>query len=67
MNTIATKKNVTMKNFVLFATALLLAPCALLAGTVELTVDTDTTLSAALAAEGKTLSSGDTLVKKGSG
>ena len=37
------------------------------AATVELTVDTDTTLSDALAAEGKTLSSGDTLVKKGTG
>jgi hypothetical protein len=67
MNTAATRNNITMKNSVLFATALLLVPCALLAGTVELTVDTDTTLSAALAAESKTLSSGDTLVKKGSG
>ena len=37
------------------------------AATVELTVDTDTTLSAALTAAGKTLSSGDTLVKKGLG
>ena len=37
------------------------------AATVELTVDSDTTLSSALAAEDKTLSSGDTLVKKGSG
>ena len=37
------------------------------AATVELTVDSDTTISAALEAEGKTLSSGDTLVKKGLG
>ena len=37
------------------------------AATVELTVDTDTTLSAALAAAGQTLSDGDTLVKKGLG
>ena len=37
------------------------------AATVELTVDSDTTISAALESEGKTLSSGDTLVKKGLG
>ena len=37
------------------------------AATVELTVDSDTTLSAALTAAGKTLSDGDTLVKKGLG
>ena len=37
------------------------------AATVELTVDSNTTISAALEAEGKTLSSGDTLVKKGLG
>ena len=37
------------------------------AATVTLTVDTDTTLSAALEAAGATLSSGDTLVKKGTG
>ena len=37
------------------------------AKTVTLTVDSDTTLSAALTAAGETLSSGDTLVKKGSG
>ena len=37
------------------------------AKTVTLTVDSDTTLSAALPDAGETLSSGDTLVKKGSG
>ena len=56
-----------MKTYLHTLAAALLAPCALFAGTVELTVDADTTLSAALAAEGKTLSSGDTLVKKGLG
>ena len=56
-----------MKTHLHTLAAVLLAPCALFAGTVELTVDADTTLSAALAAEGKTLSSGDTLVKKGLG
>ena len=50
----------------LFAAALL-APCALFAKTVTLTVDSDTTLSAALTAADTTLSSGDTLVKKGLG
>lgn len=56
-----------MKTLLTTFAAALLAPCVLFAGTVELTVDADTTLSAALAAEGKTLSSGDTLVKKGLG
>lgn len=56
-----------MKTYLHTLAAALLAPCALFAGTVELTVDADTTLSAALAAEGKALSSGDTLVKKGLG
>lgn len=51
----------------LAATAAIFAPSALLAATVELTVDSDTTLSAALAAAGQTLSDGDTLVKKGLG
>ena len=51
----------------LAATAAIFAPSALLAATVELTVDTDTTLSAALVATGQTLSDGDTLVKKGLG
>ncbi|MBE6383843.1 MAG: hypothetical protein E7049_12635 [Lentisphaerae bacterium] len=37
------------------------------AATVELTVDSDTTLSAALTAAGATLNDGDTLVKKGLG
>lgn len=37
------------------------------AATVELTIDADTTLSAALEAAGQTLSDGDTLVKKGLG
>ena len=47
----------------IFAMAALIAQ----ASTVELTVDSDMTLAEALAAEGKTLSSGDTLVKKGPG
>jgi hypothetical protein len=51
----------------LAATVAIFAPSALFAATVELTVDSDTTLSAALAAAGQTLSDGDTLVKKGLG
>lgn len=51
----------------LAAAAAIFAPSALFAATVELTVNTDTTLSAALAAAGQTLSSGDKLVKKGLG
>ena len=48
---------------VLFAIAELFVEAA----TVELTIDADTTLSAALEAAGQTLSDGDTLVKKGLG
>ena len=48
---------------VLSVTAALFAEAA----TVELTVDSDTTLSAALTSAGETLNDGDTLVKKGLG
>ena len=41
------------------------AALLLQAKTATLTVDSDMTLSAALTAAGETLSSGDTLVKKG--
>lgn len=43
------------------------AALLLQAKTVTLTVDSDMTLLAALTAAGETLSSGDTLVKKGFG
>ncbi len=60
-------KKTTFLLAALVATAAIFAPSALFAATVELTVDTDTTLSAALEAAGQTLSDGDTLVKKGLG
>lgn len=56
-----------MKTSLIMFAAALLAPCVLFAKTVTLTVDSDTTLSAALTAADMTLESGDTLVKKGSG
>lgn len=56
-----------MKTHLHTLAAVLLAPCALFAKTVTLTVDSDTTLSAALTAADTTLESGDTLVKKGLG
>lgn len=56
-----------MKTHLHTLAAVLLAPCALFAKTVTLTVDSDTTLSAALTAADTTLESGDTLVKKSLG
>ena len=56
-----------MKTHLHTLAAVLLAPCALFAKTVTLTVDSDTTLSAALTAADTALESGDTLVKKGLG